>query len=90
MVIKLEDIQNSKFNKPPLEIPAGADLSNIGKQPGPSVVDIERTTRTKDGTVITTVGISMEVKDANELKEVLDAIGYEKKTGLLDRLLGRG
>lgn len=91
MPINLKDILNSKLNLPQEEIPAGSDLTKLGQQhtvtSQSSTIGIERTVRTKDGSEVSTFSINMEVKDARELREVLDAVGYEpEKEGLLQRI----
>ena len=84
----MNDIINSPMNKPKEEVPAKNLFLSAPPEPmKPLSIKVDKSVNGPDGSR-TTFTVSMEhtFTSAQELKSILDAIGYCGKKGIMDKL----
>lgn len=87
-VLHMNDIINSPLNKPKEEVSSkNLFLSSPGEPVKPLSIKIDRVINgPNDSKTTFTVSMEKEFTSAEELKAVLDAIGYCGKRSLVDRI----
>ena len=87
MSIPLKDIINSPLNKPQEQASSKSIIFPSGEPVKPLSIKIDRTVNgPNDSKTVFTVSMEKEFTTAEELKSVLDAIGYCGKKGIVEKI----
>jgi hypothetical protein len=88
MALHMNDIINSPFNKPKEEVSSKTMFLSSPAEPiKPLSIKVDKTVNGSDGsTTKFTVSMEHSFNSPEELKGILDAVGYCGKKGILDRI----
>ena len=85
--LHINDILSSSFNKPKEEVSTKNITFQSGEPIKPLSIKVDKTVNGPDGSRTTfTVSMEQTFTTAQELKSILDAIGYCGKKGIVDRM----
>ena len=85
--IPIKDTLNSPLNKPQQEVQA--KTLSLGEPVKPLSIKVDKTVNGSDGSKTTyTVSLEREFQSAEELKGILDALGYCERKGLWEQVKG--